>query len=337
MWRVGFMKNGRFPTKDPKQGSEGKSVVKSFFEGGAKAGITYKVNGRNYLVLNGEFLSSAPSVLNSFLAPRIRNTYIENLKTEKVTSVDLSYVTKYPFLKMRASLYFTQFFDVSKVISFYADDLGTMANYAMTGINKRHLGAELGAEIKLCSVLWLLMAGNFGDYRYSNTTSVYINAENGYAIPDTKKTVCWKNYFVAGSPQVATTLGLKFNYKYWWVNINANYFDRIFCDLNPERRTIDLLGNMDKNDPVYRQIADQTRLKGQFTLDVSVSKSWRIKRYTVGFNVSATNITNNKNLVTSGWEQYRFDYKELNTEKFQNKYYYAFGTTFYAGFNFTFN
>jgi len=341
MWRVGFMRNGRFPTKDPKQGSEGKSVVKSFFEGGAKAGITYKINGRNYLVLNGEFLSSAPSVLNSFLAPRIRNTYIDNLKTEKVASVDLSYVMKYPFMKMRASLYFTQFFDVSKVISFFAEDLATMANYAMTGVNKRHLGAELGAEIKLCPVLWLIMAGNFGDYRYSNNPSFYANAENGYDAADIEKNVYWKNYFVAGSPQVAATLGLKFYYKYWWININANYFDRIFCDLSPERRTQDLLGFYDKTDPEqnakYHQIADQTRLKGQFTLDVSVSKSWRIKRYTVGFNISATNITNNKKLVTSGWEQYRFDYKELNPEKFQNKYYYAFGTTFYAGFNFTFN
>jgi len=33
----------------------------------------------------------------------------------------------------------------------------------------------------------------------------------------------------------------------------------------------------------------------------------------------------------------RFDYTESNIEKFGNKYYYAFGTTFFAGFNFTFN
>jgi len=341
MWRVGFMKNGRFPTS-----SEGKSEMKAFFEGGAKVGITYKVTGRNYIVLNSEFVNTPPSILNSFLAPRIRNAYINDLKTEKVASVDLSYIMKYPFMKMRASLYFAQFFDISKVISFYAENLRTMVNYAMTGINQRHLGIEMGTEIKLNSMFSLVLAGNFGDYRYSSRASVYINAENGYALlglddTDIKQTVYWKNFFVAGSPQVAGTVGLKFNHNYWWVNINGNYFDRIFCSLNPERRTSDARGTLNLNKPeeaaTYHAIVDQTRLKGQFTLDVSVSKSWRIKRYTLAFNVSVSNITNNKKLVTSSWEQYRFDYVGNNVDKFQNKYYYAFGTTFFAGFNFTFN
>jgi len=341
IWRVGFMKNGRFPDN-----SEGKSDIKSFLEGGAKAGITYKISGRNYLVLNSEFVNTAPSILNAFLAPRIRNSYINNLKTEKVVCGDLSYIMKYPFMRMRISLYAAQFFDISKVTSFYHDDLATMVNYAMTGMNQRHLGAELGTEIKLSSMFWLILAGNLGDYRYSNNPTVYINAENGYDILDAgsndiKQTVYWKNYFIAGSPQIAGTLGLKFNYNYWWVNINCNYFDRIFCDLNPERRTSEVLGTFDLTDPAqaeqYRNIAGQTRLTGQFTLDISVSKSWRIKRYTIGFNINVTNITNNKNLITNAWEQYRYDFKGYSNEKFQNKYYYAFGTTFFAGFNFTFN
>ena len=342
MWRVGFMKNGRFPTK-----SEGKSEVKSFFEAGAKAGITYKVTGRNYLVLNTEFLNSAPGILNVFLASRIRNTYIKELKTEKIISADLSYVMKYPFMKMRATLYYTQFFDATKVISFYSDDNSTMVNDAIVGMGKRNMGVELGAEIKLSSMFWLVLAGNFGDYRYSNNPEMYTNAENGYALPEVEdvnipKTIYWKNFFVAGTPQVAGTAGLKFNHNYWWVNLNVNYFDRIFCDINPDRRTSAGRNTLDiENNPadaaLYHLIADQTRMKGQFTLDLSVSKSWRIKRYTLGFNVNITNITNNKNLITTAWEQYRFDFQGYDPVKFQNKYYYAFGTTFFVGLNFTFN
>lgn len=191
----------------------------------------------------------------------------------------------------------------------------------------------------------LVLAGNYGDYRYSNNASVYMNAENGYDIlgnggADQRQTVYWKNYHVAGTPQVASTIGLKFNHNYWWVNINANYFDKIYCDLNPERRTINATGTLDLNNPadneLYHQIVDQTRLKGQFTLDISVSKSWKIKNTTLGFNISVNNITNNRNLVTTAWEQYRFDFRENNVNKFQNKYYYALGTTFYAGINFSF-
>jgi hypothetical protein len=341
MWRVGFMKNGRFPTI-----SEGKSKVKSFFEGGAKAGITYKATGRNYLMLNGEFVNTAPSILNAFLAPRIRNSYIKELKTEKIVSLDLSYILKYPFMKMRTSLYFTQFLDATKVISFYSGDHSTMVNDAIIGIGQRHLGIELGTEIKLSSMFWLIIAGNFGDYRYSNNPAVYINYENGtdfyeFGEIDKKQKVYWKNYFVAGSPQAAGTIGIKFNHDYWWINVNANYFDKIFCAINPDRRTSNAAGFFNQNDPnqkeIYHQITKQTRIKGQFTLDVSLSKSWRIKRYTIGFNINITNITNNQKLITTAWENYRFDYKSFNPDVFQNKYYYAFGTTFFAGFNFTFN
>jgi len=334
MWRVGFMKNGRFPTN-----SEGKSEVKTFFEGSAKAGITYKISGRNYLVLNGEFVNTAPSILNAFLAPRIRNTYVKDLKTEKITSVDFSYITKYPFLKMRASFYYAQFSDLTKVVSYFSGDENTMVNDVIMGIGQRHLGAELGAEIKLSSMFSLILAGNFGDYRYSNNPKVSTNYENGTDLNFEKnyanEKVYWKNYFVAGSPQAAGTFGIKFNHDYWWVNINANYFDKIYCAVNPDRRTPSAVTGTTPEQ--YQKITAQERIKGQFTLDVSVSKSWRIKRYTIGFNINVTNITNNKNLVTSAWEAYRFDYKEYNPSLFQNKYYYAFGTTFFAGFNFTFN
>lgn len=340
MWRTGNMKNGRFAND-----SYGKSETRAFLETGAKAGITYKISGRNYLVLNGQFMQEAPGILNAFLASRIRNTYISDLDEQKSVSADFSYIMKYPRIKLRLTGYFTQLFDLTKLISFYHDDYSSMVNYAMTHINQRHLGVELGAEVKLSSMFSLVLAGNYGDYRYSNNASVYMNAENGYDIlgnggADQRQTVYWKNYHVAGTPQVASTIGLKFNHNYWWVNINANYFDKIYCDLNPERRTINATGTLDLNNPadneLYHQIVDQTRLKGQFTLDISVSKSWKIKNTTLGFNISVNNITNNRNLVTTAWEQYRFDFRENNVNKFQNKYYYALGTTFYAGINFSF-
>ena len=301
--------------------------------------MTYKINGRNYLVLNGLAGSHAPSVLNSFVSPRIRNKYVDNLKNEKAFSGDFSYIITYPGIKMRLTAYFTQILDATRLISFYHDDYASMVNYSISGIDQRHIGAELGMEIKLGSMFSLILAGNYGDYRYSDRAEVTMNADNGTDFEgDVQRTVYWKNYHVSGTPQVAATAGLKFNHNYWWVNINCNYFDKIYCDLNPERRTSTARGSLDVNSELYHQVVDQERLKGQFTMDVSVSKSWRIKSgYIIGFNASVTNLLNNKNLVTTAWEQYRFDYSSYNVNKFANKYYYAFGTTFYIGLNFTFN
>ena len=331
--RVGHMQNGRFQNE-----SYGQSDWKSFLEGAGKLGITYKINGRNYLVLNGMAESKAPSVLNAFVAPRIRNKYVDNLKNETIYTADFSYVLSYPAIKLRATAFFTQILDATRLISFYHDDYASMVNYSISGIDQRHFGFELGTEIKLGSMFSLILAGTWGDYRYSDRAEVTMNAENGTDFEgDVDRIVYWKNYHVSGTPQVAATAGLKFNYNYWWVNINANYFDKIYCDLNPERRTSTARGALDENSELYHQVADQERLKGQFTLDVSVSKSWRVAhKYNIGFNASVTNLLNNKNLVTTAWEQYRFDYSNYNVNKFANKYYYAFGTTFYLGINFSF-
>ena len=331
LWRDGHMQNGRYPDE-----SLGKSEVRVYRDNGARTGVTYKINGRNYLVLNLLGETKSPNILNSFLSPRIHNQYVNGLTFERIFAGDFSYVMNYPGIKMRVTAFGTKINDASRLISFYNDDMASMVNYAISGIDERFLGVEAGAEIKLGSMFSLILAGTWGDYRYTDRAHVTMNAENGVDFDgQMERTVYWKNYHVAGSPQVAATGGLKFNYNYWWVNINCNWFDKIYCDLNPERRTSTARGSLDENSELYHQIADQTRLPGQFTMDLSVSKSWRIKhKYNIGFNASITNLLNNKNLVTTAWEQYRFDYTNYNVDKFANKYYYAFGTTFYLGINF---
>lgn len=332
LYRTGHMLNGRFQNE-----SLGRSKIKTYMDNGARASVTYKINGRNYIVLNGVSETRSPNILNSFVSPRIRNAFIDNLKYETIFSGDLSYVLNYPIIKMRVTAFITKINNASKLVSFYHDDFASMVNYAITGIDQRHYGFELGTEIKLGSMFSLILAGTWGDFRYTDRAHVTMNAENGTDFEgEMDRIVYWKNFHVPGTPQVAATAGLKFNYNYWYVNINANYFDKIYCDLNPERRTTTARGALDENSELYHQVVDQTRLKGQFTMDVSVSKSWRLKGgYLIGFNASVTNLLNNKKLVTSAWEQYRFDYTDYNVNKFANKYYYAFGTTFYLGINFS--
>ena len=336
MWRHGYLRNGRFPDN-----SQGNSEKKVFPDGGIKAGITYKINGRNYLVLNSQFQTMAPRVLDVFISPTIRNDYVSNLTSEKNMMADFSYIMRYPFMRMRLSAYYGEFMDVTNLFSFYPDDYGSYVNYAMTGINKRQYGFELGVEVPIGSMFTVYAAGTWGDYCYTNRPDVTITADNGYDVlgngeSQYTETVYWKNFHVAGTPQVAATLGVKFNYKYWFVSLNANYFDKIYADLNPERRTTAARGTLSTSSELYQNMVAQERLKGQFTMDASIGKSWKVKKNTIGFNISVTNLTNNKNLVTTAWEQRRFDYKEYNVNKYPNKYYYALGTTFYIGVNYTF-
>ena len=61
-WRTGHMQNGKFPDN-----SYGESDKNEFFNYGAKAGATYKINGRNYIYAEGYYGTRAPLIQNSYM------------------------------------------------------------------------------------------------------------------------------------------------------------------------------------------------------------------------------------------------------------------------------
>jgi hypothetical protein len=87
-------------------------------------------------------------------------------------------------------------------------------------------------------------------------------------------------------------------------------------------------------------------LDGGVTVDASIGKSIRIDyKYYLNINLSATNILNNRNLRTGGYEQSRFraddtsttlDERAVYLQRFPSKYFYAFGSTIYLNIGFRF-
>ena len=129
-------------------------------------------------------------------------------------------------------------------------------------------------------------------------------------------------------------MGLKYQHpKYLFINLNANYFDDIWIDFNPERRTETAIENLGSDDPRIPAILNQVKTDPQFTLDFSIGKSWRISRkentYYLNLNINVNNILDNKKLITTGYEQNRFDFADKNVDKFPPKYYYGFGRTYF--------
>ena len=49
------------------------------------------------------------------------------------------------------------------------------------------------------------------------------------------------------------------------------------------------------------------------------------RRASLNINLNLNNILDNRNIMTGGYQQGRFDYKNFSTGKFPNKYYYAQG------------
>ncbi len=330
-WRDGKMRNGKFT-----ENSYGASKHQRFFNYAVKAGLNYKITGRNFILLNGTYLTRAPYFRNAYVSPRTRDNLVTNLTSETIFSGDLSYLYRSPNFQIKISGYYTEFRDGTESTSFYHDELNTFVNYMMTGVNKVHYGGELGTEVKISPTITATGAVGYGKYLYNSRPSVTIAQDNSSEVLATDRTVYIKNYHVGGTPELAATIGLKYSApKYWYIGANANYFGENYVTLNPEKHTAEALDIFVVGDPQLEQILGQEKLKGGFTLDVYGGKSWRIQRkYSLGFTASISNILNNKNIATSGFEQYRFD--KTNIDKFPNKYYYMYGITYFLNLYFRF-
>lgn len=337
MWRTGFMRYGAY-----RDNAIGNSALQILPDYGVKGGLSIKMGKCHSLTLNAQWQSLAPAISKIFVNPMYSNRYIKSIVNENDVAFDFSYNVNCKFLRMRVSAYYIEFQNATDHLNFYHDLYGAFVNYTMTDIDTRHFGVELGAEFKIGKMFAIVLAGNWGDFRYTNRPQAVITANNGYA--DLQKgekeithTLYVENYHVPGTPQAAATMGLKFKHKDWEVKVNGNCFGKIYAALNTERRTAEARGYYEEGSAELDAILTQECLRTQFTLDASVSKAWKFKKNSIGLSLKVVNITNNKNLVTSLSEQHRFDYATHNPSAFTNKSYYAQGITFNFGINYTFN
>ncbi|MBE9481992.1 MAG: TonB-dependent receptor plug domain-containing protein [Bacteroidetes bacterium] len=329
-WRTGNMQNGRFPDE-----SLGDSEKQNFFNYGLKGGLSYKINGRNYINVNGEYLTRAPYFRNSYISPRTRDYIISNLESETVYSGDISYILRTSVIKSRLTFYYTQFVDQTWARSFYHDDLNTFVNYLMTGVNKQNKGVELGIEANVTPTVTLSLVAGKGQFIYNSRPKVTIAQDNDAKIIAENRTVYLKNYYVGGMPQTIGSFGFKYNSpKYWFAGISINYFDDIYLDINPERRTAEAVRNFSSEDIRAKETLEQEKLASAMTVDVYGGKSWKIGDYYIGLNVSISNLLNNTDFASGGFEQLRYDPE--NVYKFPPRYFYLYGLTYFINLNFRF-
>lgn len=324
-FREGNNQNGIFPDN-----SLGKSETASFLNYGVKAGATYKVNGRNYIYANAQYLTKSPYSRFGFLSPRTRNELVPNLTDEKITAAEIGYTFKYTGIKGRVTAYYTKFRDQLENQSFYDDDINAFANMIIPGIEKTHSGIEAGVEIQLTQVWSLNLAGAYGAYYYDNRPEVQLYQDNtGAAVKN--ETAYIENFRVPGLPQQAYTAGLNFNKDGWFGNLNINYFDDIFLDFFPVRRTEGALESLNRfeNPEAYDFIVSQPQVDAQYTVDFFAGKSWRLKdNRMLSLNLSVGNLLDNQDFITGGFEQNRFNFDEASVAGFEPRLFYSYGRNY---------
>lgn len=325
-YREGHVANGKFPTT-----SKGASKTMNFMNYGVKAGLIYKIDGRNFLLLNTAYITKPPLPNASFVSMQTRNDAIAdiapNYGSEKILSGDLTYQVKYPFIRARATYYYTQIRNQVWQRNYFDDVFRTNVNYVMTGLNQLNHGVELGIEGVIRKRVSLTGALAQGQFVYTNRPTAIISADNSAALLAVNRQIYFINYRVGNNPQTAGSVGVKYSArKYWFVGAHFNYFANNFVEANPDRRTAEAVGKFIATDPQYKKIITQERLPDAYTVDFIAGKSFLFKRkYGVNLTLIINNLTNNS-FKNSGIEQLRHDVN--NIDKFPNKYSYAMGLSY---------
>ena len=247
-------------------------------------------------------------------------------------------------MKLNLNGYYSLIDNASEWQNFYYDDINSFSYVSLTDQQKAYYGVELGARIKLTSALDVLLVGTMSEGKNMKNANVrYMNSTSGVYVED----VCYnKNHHENGTPLTVGSVGLSYHSGGWYIDVNANWYDRIYLSSAP---CFYYKNSLDNRHRVYVEygtesfqvynndgsflpgILDQAKGHGGLMVDGSIGRSIRMKKGQLSINLSITNLLNNQSITTWGYEQGRSDYSSSGKErvyKFSKnpKVYYAFGT-----------
>ena len=157
--------------------------------------------------------------------------------------------------------------------------------------------------------------------------------ENG-SLPDVRRQVFLKNYYVAGTPQECYSLAFNWAGPHmWFFELNGAWMNRSYVSMAYTRHEpmADLFFKAEDEadlSRLIREMSAQEKLNEALVINASIGHVIYINRSaSFNINLNLNNILDNKNIQTGGYQQGRTDTKDVtNTlNKYPSKFYYAQG------------
>jgi hypothetical protein len=351
--REGNYRNGIYANNS--YGKSSKAIFENF---GFKGGLTYKISGKQFIDINGVYMTKAPNLRNTFSNARLNNNITPDLTSESIMGSDISYIIKAPKFKARLTGFFNKITDATQISFFYGEgifdagedgetDTDSFISEIVTGINKKHIGAEFGFEYQVTSTIKATGSASYGQYTYDNNPNLKVNDDalatstNSNPVFDFGKAYL-KGYRLPGMPQQAYSFGLEYrDPKFWWVGANINYLADSYISISNILRTENFvadasgLGFEGATEESVRALLKQEKFDPITLLNLVGGKSWKVGNDTFGFFASINNVLDFE-YKTGGFEQSRkatfpdmqADYAN-GTPSFGPKYFYGYGRTYF--------
>lgn len=345
MQRDGKMRNGLAADN-----SYGKSKTAEFIDGGMKMGSSLNLGRGNTMTFGIGYELRAPQASTAFAAPEINNDFVLDLKNERVFSTEIGYQHQNSWLHANINAYYSRMTNVTEWQNFYYDDINSFSYVSLTDGKKAYYGIEAGLNIKVSSAINVKLLGTISDakntanshVRYMESTSgiYYGNTPNAELTADKyNHYTCYnKDMRESGTPLTAASLGVSYHKGGWFIDLNCNYYDRIYLSYAPNQRYLktwnarqEAYGDAWIGDDVNPELVEQQKGHGGFMLDGSIGRSIYLKHGSLSINLMVTNILNNQNICTGGFEQSRSSWTESGNKRIYRfdrnpMKFYAYGT-----------
>ena len=349
--------------------SYGKSDVSSFLTYAAKAGLSYVIGGTQRIYANAAYFNDAPKFNQAFLSARTRNSLVDNLVPIKTFSSDINWQYGSNGINIRATAFYTTITDQTDVMSAFDDIQNAFSNFAISGIDQRNMGIEFGFKVPTYFIPNLSVQGVLaaGRYEYTSNPRMTQTVDNSAEVVMENVLVpYWKSspvypkdasgritatdvsayermqqHYVPSTPQLAASLGLSYNYNYWYIDGDVEYFAKSYLDMNPLYRTDYATSGPDYNvtPEEIEYMTSQEEFDPAWLVNASIGKSWYINNNQLGFSLNVKNLLNNRNVKTGGYEQTRIVDNTVGKERFYRfdpKYFYMAGVNYMLNIYFRF-
>ena len=326
--RNGLNQNGLFALH-----SFGRSSIYSFPSVGLKGQALYKFSGRIYgraIIFNQQY---APNASEVFLDPSLHAFNTPLLRPQIKNGIDFTIYYRGVDAKITLSAYRQQVKNESEKRFFYHDVFGSFV-YGVIGQKESIFqGIETALETSLFNLVQVEMSANIGQYFISNNPLYEILLVNDlYKVES--GILRLKGLPASTVPQFTEAISLQYQPNFSSrISITGVYSAQRAISFDYYRRSAIVLDPLFSK-AVYQTIHDVAYLPDQLTLNAAFSKSfiinYRNKRCSFYCTLSVKNILNTL-IPVLVFEQLRFDYVNLNPNKFPLKYLFDPGTTYSLG------
>ena len=331
MQRDGKMRNGL-----AKDNSYGKSGTARFLDGGGKIGLSFNLGMGNIIQLGAGYELRTPTAYTAFASPEINNDFVANLKNEKVLSAELGYSLNTSWVRANVNAYYSRIKDATEWQCFYFDDANSFSYVSLTGVEKEYYGVQYGLKFKITSAFSIQAVGTVSEAKYANDANVrYMLSTSG----DYGNDICHlKGVREASTPLLAQSLTLSYSNKGWFIDLTGNYYDHIYLSPSVYYRYDEIC---EHDNDGNAKVPDQWEGNGGFMLDASIGKLIRLKKGQLSINLTLTNILNNRDICTGGYEQSRDNLTSSGNSRgyvfsMNPKKFYAYGTNGMLNFTYRF-